>query len=594
MKRTAAIGCGLGVAAVLALTFSHPVFAEEKAAAGANVYVQHNLVSDIPGLADFTDANLVNPWGLSASATSPFWASNHDKGNTTLYNGSGIANPLVVTIPAGGGGSAQSKPTGQVNNGSTSFVVANGRSASFIFATEDGTISAWNSGATAQLMVDNSGTGAVYKGLAIDSTAPRLFAANFNTGNIDVFDGKFAPTTVAGGFKDSSVPAGFAPFNIWNISGKLYVTYAKQDPTKHFDVFGAGNGYVAVFDLNGNLLKHLVSNGPLNSPWGVAIAPANWGAFGGALLVGNFGDGTVNAFDATEGTSLGTLQGVNGKPIVIQGLWAILFGNGRATDPNALYFVAGITNGDVKVHGLYGSLAPPAAVTNIVNAASMQGGPIAPGEIVLITGGTIGPFPLVSAKIPASGSIGTALGNTTVTINGIQAPILYASANATSVVVPYGLAGFPNTTVVVKSGNQTTAAFATPVALSAPGLFTLDETGNGQVVAFNQDGTLNGAQSPAAKGTVVILYATGDGPNYPAGQDGVVTGTTIHAPVLPVLLTIGGVPAPVLYSVSSPGTIAGVLQIAALIPAGSASGAVPIVLKVDNASSQSTATINVK
>ncbi len=222
---------------------------------------------------------------------------------------------------------------------------SNGKGASFIFATDDGTISAWNGGSPAFIQIDNSALKAVYKGLAIGMSAagPTLYAANFRSGKIDVFNASWAPTTLAGSFSDPAVPSGFAPFNIWNLNNSLYVTWAKQDANKFLDVGGAGNGYVSVFDLNGNLLTHLISGGALNSPWGVAIAPPVWGAFGGALLVGNFGDGRVNAFNLTTGAQLGTLQDVNGNPITISGLWALVFGVGgaRGGDVKTLYFTAG-------------------------------------------------------------------------------------------------------------------------------------------------------------------------------------------------------------------------------------------------------------
>jgi uncharacterized protein (TIGR03118 family) len=262
------------------------------AGAPANVYLQDNLVSNIAGQADVTDPNLVDPWGMSFSASSPFWVSNHLSGTSTLYSGNGAITAIVVTILPGKAGSGLGKPTGQVQNSTTGFLIQNGKGASFIFATEDGTISAWNTGMLAQVLVDNSTAGAVYKGLAINpsATAPLIYAANFNAGKIDVFSSALSATALTGGFADPNLPAGFAPFNIWNLNGKLYVTYAKQDANKFPDVGGPGNGFVDVFDFNGTLLNRLVSNGALNSPWGLAIAPAGWGAFGGALLAGNFGD----------------------------------------------------------------------------------------------------------------------------------------------------------------------------------------------------------------------------------------------------------------------------------------------------------------
>jgi uncharacterized protein (TIGR03118 family) len=560
-------------------------------AAGANVYLQHNLVSDTPGTADVTDPNLVNPWGVSESAGSPFWISDNGTGKSTLYNGSGNIIPLVVTIPSVAGPTGTGDPTGQVQNNTTAFLLANGKPASFIFATEDGTINAWNGGATATVMINNS-PGAVYKGLAIGSNAggPHLYAANFRANKIDVFDGTFAPATVSGGFVDTSVPANFAPFNIWALGGKLYVTYAMPDNALHDDVRGPGNGYVAVFDFNGNLLTHLVSGGPLNSPWGVAIAPATFGAFGGDLLVGNFGDGKINVFDPTAGAMLGTLQGANGNPIVIDGLWALIFGNGaNGGDKNTLYFTAG--PGD-EAHGLFGSLAPPAAILGIQNGASQLPGPIAPGEVVVITGLTVGPSPMVSAVIPTSGAVSSSLAGVSVTFNGWPAPILYTSASQTSVLVPYELGGFFSADLVVTYRGQT-ATLTVPVNYSAPGIFTLNFTGSGPAVAINADGTLNGPTNAAAAGSAITLYATGEGPTYPPGEDGVVNDRIIRTPQLPVSLTIGGQPARVFYAGTAIGSVQGVTQVEALIPSG-VTGTVPVVLTVGSAGSQTTATISVQ
>jgi uncharacterized protein (TIGR03118 family) len=233
----------------------------------ANVYVQHNLISNVPGLADVTDPNLIDPWGMSFSSGSPFWISNHGKGNTTVYsfaNSSGITiSSTVVTIPAGGGSTATSVPTGQVQNGTGGFLLANGKAASFIFCTEDGTVSAWNGGGAATVMVDFSSVGTVYKGMAIGtgSGAPLLYAANFSFGKIDVFDTNFKLTSVPGGFGDANLPAGYAPFNIWPVNGKLYVTYAVQSATKKNDVAAVGNGVVDVFDYNGVLQQRLTAGG---------------------------------------------------------------------------------------------------------------------------------------------------------------------------------------------------------------------------------------------------------------------------------------------------------------------------------------------
>jgi uncharacterized protein (TIGR03118 family) len=559
-------------------------------AAGANVYLQHNLVADTPGIADVTDPNLVNPWGVSESTGSPFWISDNGTGLSTLYNGSGKITPLVVTIPSVSGPTGTGDPSGQVQNNTTAFLLANGKPASFIFATEDGTIAAWNGGTAATQMVNNS-PGSVYKGLALGgtSTAPLLYAANFRTGKIDVFDGTFKPTTVTGGFVDATVPANFAPFNIAALGGKLYVTYAMPDNAQHDDVAGPGNGFAAVFDFNGTLITHLVSNGPLNSPWGLAIAPSTFGAFAGGLLVGNFGDGKINAFNPTTGAALGTLQDANGNAIVISGLWALIFGNGgNGGDKNTLYFTAGPGG---EQHGLFGSLAPPETILGIQNGASQLTGSIAPGEVVVITGLTIGPSPTASAVLPSTGAVSASLGGVSVTFNGTPAAVLYTGASQTSVLVPYELSGSSSANLVVKFGSQT-ASLTVPVALSAPGIFTLNFTGSGQAVAINTDGSLNSATNPAAAGSVITLYATGEGATYPPGQDGEVDTMIIRTPQLPVSLTVGGQTARVLFAGTAFGSVQGVMQVEALIPSG-VTGTVPLELTVGSANSQTTATINV-
>ena len=568
-------------------------------AAGPNSYVQHNLVSNIAGIADVTDPNLVDPWGVATSTSSPFWVSDHVSGLATLYNGSGAITNLVVTIPAAGGARTTGKPTGQVQNSTTAFLLPSGTKASFIFATEDGAIAAWQTGATAVTVVDNSAAGAVYKGLALNpsATAPLLYATNFKQNRIDVFSGTFAPTSVPGGFVDAAIPSGFAPFNIWPLGGKLCVTYAKQNATGTLDVAGAGNGFVDVFDFNGNLLSHLISNGALNSPWGVALAPANFGAFPGALLVGNFGDGTINAFDPVSGAQLGTLQNISGTAITIPGLWALIVGNGKSGgDPNTVYFLAGVPNGSSAPRGILGSIAPPAAISAIYNGAGGQSTAVAPGEIVSIIGQTVGASPAVSVTIPASGTLGTTLAATSVTFNGLSAPILYSSSVQTSVIVPYGVAGSGTASVVMKTtGGQTTPAFSIPVAATVPGVFAVNGGGTGAAVVLNQDGTLNSATNAAAKGSVVVLFATGEGQTDPAGQDGLVLNTDVfRQPVLPVSLTIGGVTAQVFYAGSAPGGLSGMMEVEALVPATAASGADSVVLTVGTVNSQANVTLSVK
>jgi uncharacterized protein (TIGR03118 family) len=320
------------------------------ALADTDNYVQTNLSSDLPGVAAHQDPNLVNPWGLVASATSPFWVSDNGTGLSTLYNGTGTAQALVVTVPTGA-------PTGIVFNSTASFAGSH-----FIFDTENGTLAAWTSG-TSAMVEATSPTGSVYKGLAIGAGASGnlLYAANFGLGSVDVFDANFHPTTVAGGFHDASIPAGYAPFNIQAIGGDLYVTYALQDAAKHDDVAGMGHGYVDEFDMNGNLIRRFTGQGALNSPWGLALAPSQFGALAGDLLIGNFGDGTINAYDPVSGNFLTTLDGTSGNPLVIAGLWGLRFGNGApGQDANTLYFTAGIPGPDaIEDHGLFGSLAVP-------------------------------------------------------------------------------------------------------------------------------------------------------------------------------------------------------------------------------------------
>jgi uncharacterized protein (TIGR03118 family) len=327
-------------------------------------FIQTNLVSDIPGEAALTDPNLVNPWGIAASPSSPFWISDNGTGVSTLYTGAGAKVPLTVSIPTPPGGASTSAPTGAVFNGTSDFNVGASTPAHFIFDTEDGTISGWNTGAHAVLEVNNSTSGAVYKGLATgnNGTGNFLYATNFNSGKVEVYNGSFAPTTLSGSFSDLTIPTGFAPFDIQALNGDLFVTYAKQNAAKHDDVAGPGNGYIDEFDMNGDLLGRLVSNGLLDSPWGLAIAPTGFGNFGGDLLVGNFGDGTINAFDPTDGDFVGTLDGSSGSPLVIQGLWGLRFGNGGSGgNTNTLYFTAGIPGtGMVEDHGLFGSLSAKA------------------------------------------------------------------------------------------------------------------------------------------------------------------------------------------------------------------------------------------
>ena len=313
--------------------------------AGPFGYLQTNLVSNGGVPAAVTDPHLVNAWGISFSPTSPFWIADNGTGLSTLYRGSGAIVPLVVTVPELGGG--QGAPTGTVFNP----VGADFHGDLFLFATEGGSIDGWRGALGTSAEVGQAVDGAVFKGLALD--AHRLFATDFVGGKIDTLDNAFALISPSGSFTDPGLPAGYAPFGIQNIGGTLYVTYALQSGGND-EVSGPGHGFVDEFDSNGNFIKRLISAGELNSPWGVALAPAGFGEFAGDLLVGNFGDGRINAFDPFTGTFLGALTDSGGTPIEIDGLWGIAFGNsGAGSNPNKLYFTAGPHE---EADGLFGSV----------------------------------------------------------------------------------------------------------------------------------------------------------------------------------------------------------------------------------------------
>jgi uncharacterized protein (TIGR03118 family) len=334
-------------------------------------FQQVNLVSDLPNVAQIQDTKLVNPWGVSYSATSPFWVSNNGSASSTLYQGDNTAHPvfsknaLEVSIP-------DSQPTGQVNNSTQDFKVPSAtvpKPAIFIFASQTGQIFGWNGGTVAKLAATVDG--ASYTGLAKGSVgaANYLYAADFGHHNIAVFDGEYHPTTLAGSFSDPAMPHSYAPFNIQNLGGKLYVTYAQIDHKSSSDESDRGAGFVDVFDTSGNLVQRIISGNHLNAPWGIAIAPSEFGEFSNDLLVGNFGNGRIQAFDPKTGAFLGVMKDAAGKPIVIDGLWALIFGNGgNGGSTNALYFTAGL---DDETHGLFGSLRPVDSAAPAAGIASI-------------------------------------------------------------------------------------------------------------------------------------------------------------------------------------------------------------------------------
>jgi len=352
-----------------------------------NAYVVNKLVSDQNGVANFQDQVLRNAWGVAFTPNaSPFWIADNASGCSTLYDGTGVkVTTIQVAIPlpdnsvpstACQPASAQTNsppptpaaPTGLVWNPTTTFLVPGTTiAASFIFATEDGTISAWAGTipdpSHAVIAVDNSGSGAVYKGLVF-GTNPRgvfLFATNFHAGKVDAFAANgsvgFRSATsqeVEGGFTDPNIPAGFAPFGIENIDGNLFVSYAKQNAEMHDDMAGPGNGFVDVFDTDGNLLRRFASRGPLNSPWGMTRASFAFGRFSGLILVGNFGNGKINVF-SSQGQFIDELDRRNGKPLVIDGLWKLILGGGRNSSSDTLYFTAGPND---EQDGLFGTITP--------------------------------------------------------------------------------------------------------------------------------------------------------------------------------------------------------------------------------------------
>jgi len=338
------------VAALLLLVPSAAI-----AAGSDNSYVVHPLVTDTGAGGTIMDANLVNAWGLTASSSSPWWVADNGKNVSTLYNGNGNGAivPLVVSVAGDG-------PTGTVFNSTAGFPLPTGGNARFLFDTEDGVISGWNGGTASQPVI-TSKDGAVYKGLAIADTSagPRLYATDFHNGRVDVFDGSWQPVRRPFAFFDPTIPRGFAPFGIQAIGSRIFVSYAKTQPGSDDEAHGPGLGFVDAFDAATGILTGKVLLGfQLNAPWGLAQAPADFGAFGGDLLVGNFGDGRINAFRPILGGILylpaGQLRDAGGQPIWIDGLWALEFGNGGAAGPtSSLFFTAGP---DDESHGLFGSI----------------------------------------------------------------------------------------------------------------------------------------------------------------------------------------------------------------------------------------------
>jgi uncharacterized protein (TIGR03118 family) len=322
-------------------------------------YAERDLVSDVPGAAEVYDPALVNPWGLAFNpAGGAAWVADNGTGVSTLYSGATATTPAVTKIALEVSITGE-VPTGAVFNDTGAFVVTNGVDsgpAFFLFSSESGYITGWNPAVSPTVAQPGFVlSGAVFKGLAIAVTpsGPRLYATDFHNGRVVVLNENFQPISVPGGFSDPALPPGFAPFGIENLGGLIFVTYAKQDAAAEDDVAGKGNGFVDVYDPDGTLLRHFAAGKPLDSPWGLALAPTDFGEAGGALLVGNFGDGRVNAYDPASGSFLGSLGDERGKKLGIDGLWALKFGNGVIRTSETLLFTAGPEG---ETHGLFGAL----------------------------------------------------------------------------------------------------------------------------------------------------------------------------------------------------------------------------------------------
>jgi uncharacterized protein (TIGR03118 family) len=553
----------------------------------ANKYEQHNLVSDLSGMADHVDPCLVNPWGIVASPTSPFWVSTNGTGLSTLYDGNGTAASLIVSIPGPPGAQSPGQqcgktamgpgaPSGIIFNDTTAFVLGTAP-ASFVFSSEQGVIVGWTGATGAKVMADRSASGTVYKGLttATRSGGPLLYATDFGNGKVDVFDGSMNLLSLPGAFSDPQIPAGFAPFNIQNLGGSLYVSYAKQDAAHHDDVAGAGNGYVDMYDLNGVLLKRLVTGGALNSPWGMVLAPAGFGDFGGALLVGNFGDGAINAFDPSSGLLLGTLQDGTGASIRISGLWGLTFGNGNRSnaaaapsggDANTLYFAAGIAGPDtVESHGLLGTIQPaPALISNgVLNAASFLPA-TTPGAFTTIFGSSLAATTRVwnSADF-VNGKLPVQLDGVSVTIDGKAAYVYYVSPTQIDVIAPAD-ATAGAVPVVVTNNKVASGSGNVPLQATAPAFFAAGK----YAIATHADGSLVGpanvlpGATPAKVGETIAIYGTGFGATNPA-VDGLVVPSPANTATAPVV-TIGTNSAAVVFSGL---TGAGLNQINVTVPA---------------------------
>lgn len=595
-----------------------------------NNFLVHNLVSDLPNVADVRDASLVNPWG-NGFGTSPFWTANNGTGTATVYSGYGAKAALTVTIPAANGATTPGPVTGIESNifsasNKNAFLVGT-TPASFLFCSLDGLITGWNGGAgtKAVVLVDNSKNGAIYTGCTVGgtATAPFFYAANVNSGKIETYDLNFKPVASAT-FANPALTAGLGSYNVQSFGGKLYVTYGKQNAQKNNVVFGVGNGDVATFDFSGNMLSNIAA-GPLNAPWGVVLAPSTFGPFANAVLVGNFGDGMINAFNPATGATMGALADLNGNPIVIPGLWSLSVGSGAQNeDPGTVYFTAGIgggTNGagtatdPIQSHGLLGSIqsAPTFLAasgnlsfltflgnvnvpTGLLNGGSFASGSIAPNMWMSIKGVDLAPQ---TATWQITGNtLPTALNNVSVTVNGEQAPVSFIGNQQINFLVPADITIGSSPQIVVTNNGLASAPVTAPIVQpEAPSFFIIGTGTQGQnyIAATHSDGSLIGPSTiktatGAKAGETIALYGTGFGATNPATPNGQAISQPLLLAIKPTI-TIEGLPATVAFAGL---TGVGLYQFNVVVPAGLPSGDALVVALIGNTETQVSAFITIQ
>jgi uncharacterized protein (TIGR03118 family) len=444
-----------------------------------NSYTQTNLVGNLSGIATNTDPQLSNPWGIAFVPGSTFWIADNNSGFSTLYDAQGNKQQLTVTIPGAG--------TSPCNPGCPTGIVANSTGkfggGSFLFDTEDGIIASWTSGNNAVTIVDSSASGAVYKGLALltNASGSFLLAANFRSGKIDVLDSNLKPASLSGTFTDPNLETGLAPHGVHVINNSVYVAYALQDSPKHDPINGSGNGALDAYDLNGNFVKRLVSGGALNSPWGVALAPATFGAFANDILVGNFGDGSINVYDPNSGKSLGQVADSNNHAIINLGMWDMVFGQGGTGNPNTLYITAG---GSAQTQGLFAAIAanqqagtadfslsvstpsvsiPAGGSTSLTVTAAATG-----GFNSAITLSCTAPTGVSCSLSPTTITPGTSASTSTMQLSVASTvpPATYGSKAATMMVLPFSMSFLGLGLTLRKLGGSTLAKYLSSQSIS--------------------------------------------------------------------------------------------------------------------------------